>query len=181
MDSHINSSLGTESWFYISSVFDDYFIAEDDYGNSYFKVSYGKSESDVTLGEVKQVFPMFLTNDEKGALELMRSSFDVYETENKELKDFKANVEKEAHETKAEELFSKFSLEEEELTELRAKVSEYSLEELESKTFEILGRKMANAKFSKKESKAPVAVKFSNLETEPVGKFDKYFSKHGVK
>lgn len=180
LDAHIQGATGKESWYYIKSVYDNYFIAEDDWENGYFKVEYAKDGDSISLGQVTEVFPMFLTSDEKGALELMRNSFEAYETENKELKEFKANIERESHEAKAEELFSKFQLEEEEIAELRQNVHNFSLEQLESKTYEVLGRKVATSKFAKKEPKAPLAIKFASVEKSTVS-VDKYFEKYGIK
>lgn len=181
LDGHIQQSTNKEdAWYYIVSVYETHLIAEDDWGNGFYKVAYSVENNDITLGEVVEVHPMFLSSDEKGALELMRANFDTYEKENVELKEFKAKIESESHNQKAEDLFSSFNaLEEDDLKELRAKVSEYSLEELESKTFEILGRKMATSKFAKKESKAPLAIKFVNAE-KSTAQVDKYFEKHGI-
>lgn len=182
LDSHLTQSLnkGEDVWAYIVAVYETYIIAEDDWGNEFYMIKYGIENEDVQFGEVSQVYPMFLTSDEKGALELMRSNFEAFEKENTELKEFKASIEKEIHSQKAEELFSQFDkLTEEDISELRANVHNFSIEELEAKTFEILGRKMSS-KFTKKDVKNPISIKFSNNK-DGMSSFDKYFEKHGIK
>lgn len=146
LDEHIKLATGAEhGWNYIVSVFDTYFIAEDEDGRKFHMVKYSKDGDKITLGDVTEVYAMFLTAEEKGALDLMRSSFGEYERENTELKQFKAEILKGQHAAKADELFAQFNkLTAEEISDLRENVHNYTLEEIESKLFERLGRKTAN-------------------------------------
>lgn len=61
-----------------------------------------------------------------------------------ELREFKAGVEKENHEKASVELFEKLGLTEEDVEKID--IYAYSLEELEEKSYSILGKKMANNK-----------------------------------
>lgn len=184
LDSHmIQNSIGNEnSWFYVDSVFETYLIVDNENGQ-FYRINYAIESDDVALGNIVEVFSSFLTSDEKGALALMRANLESYEKENSELKEFKKKIEFEAHSKKAEELFNQFgALEEEDLIELRAKISDYSLDELEAKTFEVLGRKMAKSKFAKKKQEpTSISIKFENIDKDKgFTSVDKFFTKHGV-
>lgn len=62
----------------------------------------------------------------------------------KELTEFKENVEKEQHESSAQELFDKFGLTEEDTKDID--VHKYTVDEIEDKCYAILGRKVATEK-----------------------------------
>lgn len=138
--------------FYIDQVFDDYFIVNDWNTGKFYKLSYNKEGDNVSVEEqFEEVFPMFLTLDEKNALELMRTNFKKYESEIEELREFKSQVMQERKQQEINDLFARpeFSvLTEDDLCDIKDKVNEFSVQELESKLYEILGRKNAT-KFSK--------------------------------
>lgn len=93
------------------------------------------------------------------------------------LREFKLNIEKADHETKAQKLFNDFQLTGEDVDGLD--VHKFSLEEIEEKCYAILGRKMATKKnFSKQEDKT-IRIEIKNEEKEneykPYGNlFEKY-------
>lgn len=180
IDTHMATKGFENEWFYLVSVFDNYIIAEDDNGSNFYKVDYLKENDSIQFGDVVQVHPMFLTVEEKGALELMRSNFEAYETENKELKEFKSEILKTQHESEAEQLFDSFTkLNEEDVKDIKENVHEYSIEQIESKLYEILGRKTAT--FSKKEPTSRMKVTVKPTSEEPKGGYSHLFAKHGIK
>lgn len=180
LDSHISMSGNGDDWHYIISIYETHLVAENGWGDKFFKIDYSKDGENIVLGGVNEVFAMFLTSDEKGALELMRSNYEKLKQENSTLKEFQADILKEQHVSEVEELFSNFSkLEESDLSEIRENVHNYSIEEIESKCYEILGRKMAS--FSKKEKQSSVHMKFSKYQSESKTGIDHIFAKHGIK
>jgi hypothetical protein len=182
LDSHITSSTGTEySWNYIVSVYETHIITEDDNGQKFHMVEYAKDGDNIALGSVKEVIPMFLTAQEKGALELMRSSFEKYEAENTELKKFQADVLKGQHEALANEVFSQFDkLTEEDIVEIRENLHNFSIEDIEAKCFELVGRK--TTKFTAPKPSTSYNLKLTinaNEDPNPSG-YSHYFKKHGI-
>lgn len=109
------------------------------------------------------------------------------ETENSELKAFKATIDEAERKEKVDNLFAKFAkLTEEETKDLKAKAysGEITCEEAEVKMYELIGRKalLSEGSFTaeeKSESKATVSVgQDSDSETEttsPYGGLTKYF------
>lgn len=181
IDSHMVSQGYEGDWYYIVSVFDNHIVIENDMATKFFKVDYNKEDDVINFNNVIEVHPMFLTAEEKGALELMRSNYEKMEQENEELKNFQTKVLKEQHEVEAENLFSQFSkLSEDDVADLREDIHNYSIEEVEAKLYEKLGRKMAT--FNKKEPKesARLKVDITDNETKPVGGYANVFSKYGL-
>jgi hypothetical protein len=94
------------------------------------------------------------------------------------LKEFKLNVEKADHESKAQKLFNDFQLTEEDVKDLD--VHNFSIEEIEEKCYAILGRKMATKKnFSKSKDEGNIRINIQSesnqSEEEPYGGlFTKY-------
>lgn len=178
IDTHMESK-GFAGWYYISSVFESHIIVEED-DSKFYKVDYSKDGENITLGEATEVFGMFLTGEEKGALELMRSSFESIKQENEQLKSFQAGVLESQHEAEVEELFSNFSkLTEDDLKDIRENVHNFSIEQIETKCFELLGRKTAN--FSRKDTTTSIKVNFNNTGVEGKNGVDHIFAKHGIK
>ena len=83
---------GYRTWnYWIVSVFNDYVIVQDENSpEDYYKIPYTIGEDDsVTLGDKVQVFPMFLTQEEKDALDEMRTNYSTLEAEVQELREYK--------------------------------------------------------------------------------------------
>lgn len=92
-----------DTWYYINEVFDDYFI----YSNyeKYYKQGYIKTDVDVAFeGERVEMFVEFLTAEELEELKKIRENYSLILKENEELKEFKAQKDKEEFEAKQEEL-----------------------------------------------------------------------------
>ncbi|MGG4105158.1 hypothetical protein AAXB25_14675 [Paenibacillus lautus] len=184
LDQHIASAIGGEaewSWNYIVSVYDSHFITEDDYGQKFHKVEYSREGDSITLGSVSEVFAMFLTADEKGALDLMRSTYADYEKENAELKEFQAGVLRGQHEALADEVISQFDkLSDEDVAEIRENIHNYTLEQIESKCFELVGRKTTKFSAPKNQSYSmKIGVKPNQEQDNPSG-YAHLFKKHGL-
>lgn len=118
-------------WCYVSKVYDDYFIMEDWDSDKFYRQSYERSDDNISLsGERIEMFSMLLTESEKLNIEEMRSNYEA-------LKEFKETVEKnELHSKKeailADEKYSVLS-ENEAFAELKNKMDNYSIDDLETK------------------------------------------------
>ncbi|OME53988.1 hypothetical protein BSK59_15520 [Paenibacillus odorifer] len=182
IDTHMSESGITDSWFYISKVYDSHVIVESDGGDRFYKVGYARENDVISFSDVAEVHPMFLTTDEKGALELMRSSFVQYEKENTELKDFQSKVLKGQHEALADEVISQFDkLTVEDVAEIRENVHDFTIEQIESKCFELVGRK--TTKFSTPKTSQSYSMKIGvnpNQESANPNSYAHLFKKHGL-
>ncbi|MGV4321309.1 hypothetical protein [Bacillus mojavensis] len=81
----------------------------------------------------------------------LQSELSDLKKENEKLVAFKKTIESKAHEDAAQELFTKFKLTSEDVSELN--VHDFSLDQIEEKCYAILGKKMASKKFSKEDEK----------------------------
>ena len=173
---------GNSGWFYIVSVFENHAIVENEDGGNFYHVSYSKENDAVVFGEVTEVHPMFLTSDEKGALEMMRSNFEKMEEEVSELRGFKKDVLKADHENQAEELFTRFNkLDDEDLKDIRENIHELSINDIESKLYEKLGRKTVTFSSQREEKKSlSLKVKLEGENTIKSG-YSHILAKHGLK
>ena len=118
-------------YYYISNVFDSYFVYEGWCTDKIYRQGYTKDEDNVTFdGERIELFRELLTASEKAELESMRSNY-------AELKAFKENVEKNELHSKKESLLAdeKYSVlsDNEAFTELKKNMDNYSIDDLETK------------------------------------------------
>lgn len=118
-------------WYYITGVYDSYFVYESWDGGKIYGQKYTKDNDNVALdGERYSLHKTYLTDSEYAEIESMRSNY-------AELKAFKENVEKNELHSKKENLLTdeKYSVlaENEAFTELKKNMDNYSLEDLETK------------------------------------------------
>lgn len=118
-------------WYYITGVYDSYFVYESWDGGKIYGQKYTKDNDNVALdGERYSLHKTYLTDSEYAEIESMRSNY-------AELKEFKENVEKNELHSKKENLLTdeKYSVlaENEAFTELKKNMDNYSLEDLETK------------------------------------------------
>lgn len=118
-------------WYYITGVYDSYFVYESWDGGKIYGQKYTKDNDNVALdGERYSLHKTYLTDSEYAEIESMRSSY-------AELKAFKENVEKNELHSKKESLLAdeKYSVlsDNEEFTELKKNMDNYSLDDLETK------------------------------------------------
>ncbi len=118
-------------WYYITGVYDSYFVYESWDGGKIYGQKYTKDNDNVALdGERYSLHKTYLTDSEYAEIESMRSNY-------AELKAFKENVEKNELHSKKESLLAdeKYSVlsDNEEFTELKKNMDNYSLDDLETK------------------------------------------------
>jgi hypothetical protein len=185
LDTYVESNNMGSAWdFWLKGVYDNYFIAQDEMNNKFYKFEYSKESTDVNLSSHVEVFAQYLLHEEVLALELMRSNFTAIEEENKSLKEFKAQIESKEHEFKANELFTstRFSkLEEEDIKELKENVQNFSIQEIESKLFEVLGRKLAESQPTKEKPVNQLKFSYDLENVSKTNSYDHLFEKHGLK
>ena len=166
-------------WYWISNVYDDYFIYENWSGDKLYKQAYEVDGDNVSFsGDRQQMFKMILTESEKLAIENMRSDYSALETKYNELKEFKEQYD--AAEIKAEKdaIFESVEYaeikESEEFQALIADADKYSVDELKIKAdliFAASMKKKFNFEVEKPEKKNNVGI---NLNEKPNKKKQAY-------
>lgn len=117
--------------------------------------------------------------------EELTNKYESLESENKELANFKLEVETKERNIKVEELFERFEdlQDTEEYSVLKDNPNDYSLEELETRLFAMLGKKTFSTKKNNKMKKDTVKVLIENNQHIDVnndnygGLFNKYLKK----
>ena len=125
-------------WYWITNVYDDYFIFENWDGNKLYKQSYSIDGDNVTLsGDRQEMFKMILTESEKLAIDKMREDYSALEAKYNELKTFKDNYEAAQLQAQKDAIFarSEYSVlaEDETFKALIADAEKYSVDEVEAK------------------------------------------------
>ena len=125
-------------WYWITNVYDDYFIFENWDGNKLYKQSYSIDGDNVALsGDRQEMFKMILTESEKLAIDKMREDYSALEAKYNELKTFKDNYESAQLQAKKDAIFarSEYSVlaEDEAFKVLVADAEKYSVDEVEAK------------------------------------------------
>lgn len=127
-----------DEWYWITNVYDDYFIFENWDGNKLYKQSYSVDGDNVALsGDRQEVFKMILTESEKLAIEKMREDYSALEAKYNELKTFKDNYEAAQLQAQKDAIFAKseYSViaDDEAFKALVADAEKYSVDEVEAK------------------------------------------------
>lgn len=125
-------------WYFITNVYDDYFIFENWMGDKLYKQSYEVDGDNVSLsGDRQEMFKMILTESEKLAIEKMREDYSILEGKYNELKAFKDNYDAAELKAKKDDIFAReeYSVlaEDEAFKALIADAEKFSLEEVEAK------------------------------------------------
>ena len=125
-------------WYWITNVYDDYFIFENWDGNKIYKQSYSVDGDNVTLsGDRQEVFKMILTESEKLAIEKMREEYAALENKYNELKSFKDNYDAAALKSQKDAIFarSEYSVltDDEAFKTLITDAEKFSVDEVEAK------------------------------------------------
>lgn len=125
-------------WYWITNVYDDYFIFENWDGNKLYKQSYSIDGDNVTLsGDRQEVFKMILTESEKLAIDKMREDYSALEAKYNELKTFKDNYDAAELKAQKDAIFARgeYSVlaEDEAFKSLVADAEKFSVEEVEAK------------------------------------------------
>ncbi len=155
-------------WYFVDSVYDDYFIFENWDGNKIYKQSYNIDGENVSLsGERTQMFKMLLTESEKLAVEQLRENYAALEIQYNELKAFKEQYDAAQVKAQKDEIFGKeeYSIlsEDEAFKTLVADAEKFSVEEIASKAKAIFAdHVIATGEFSAKSTDKKVdAMHFS--------------------
>lgn len=125
-------------WYWITNVYDDYFIFENWMGDKLYKQSYAVDGDNVSLsGDRQEMFKMILTESEKLAIEKMREDYSVLEGKYNELKAFKDNYDAAELKAQKDAIFERdeYSVlaEDEAFKALISDAEKFSVEEVESK------------------------------------------------
>lgn len=171
LDQHESFS---DTWVWISKVYESYAIVEDEMNGKFFKVNYVKHENAVSLGETTELFPMFLTQDEKATVDASRNNFEALEQEVKDLRKFKSDIEF----TEKEQTLIQYSsnLSKEEYDSIKENLSQFSVNDIEKEIGLMLLKKNKFSAQSEVTTQSRVAVT-NNAESNPYGSASVYFSK----
>lgn len=125
-------------WYWITNVYDDYFIFENWDGNKLYKQSYSIDGDNVALsGDRQEMFKMILTESEKLAIDKMREDYAALEAKYNELKTFKDNCDAAELKAQKDAIFARgeYSVlaEDEAFKALVADAEKYSVDEVEAK------------------------------------------------
>lgn len=173
-------------WYWITNVYDDYFIFENWDGNKLYKQSYSIDGDNVALsGDRQEVFKMILTESEKLAIEKMREDYSALEAKYNELKTFKDNYDAAELKAKKDAIFarSEYSVlvEDEAFKALVADAEKYSVDEVEAKAKAIFADYVIKTgTFSAKDDgeKKPKVLGFNfNKKETKSGPYGNLFSK----
>lgn len=159
-------------WYWISNVYDDYFIYENWSGDKLYKQAYEVDGDNVSFsGDRQQMFKMILTESEKLAIENMRSDYSALESKYNELKEFKDNYEASVAQAEKDAIFESVEYveirESEEFQALIADADKYSVDEIKVKAdliFAASMKKKFNFKVEKPEIKSSVSI---NINEKP--------------
>lgn len=156
-------------WYFITNVYDDYFIFENWMGDKLYKQSYEVDGDNVSLsGDRQEMFKMILTESEKLAIEKMREDYSALEAKYNELKVFKDNYDATELKTKKDAIFAReeYSVlaEDEAFKALIADAEKFSVDEVEAKAKAIFADyviKTGEFSVKKDEAKKPQVLDFS--------------------
>lgn len=164
-------------WYWVTNVFDNYFIFENWDGNKLYKQSYTVDGDNVSLsGDRQEVFKMVLTESEKLAIEKMREDYAALETEYNELKTFKDNYDAAQVKAQKDAIFARdeYSVlaEDDAFKALVADATKFSVEEVESKVKSIFADfVIKTGEFStKKDDQKMGAMHFSTKSVDKTNK-----------
>lgn len=165
-------------WYWVTNVYNDYFIFENWFGDKLYKQSYTVDGDNVSLsGDRQEMFKMILSESEKLAIEKMREDYSALEIKYNELKTFKDNYD--ATQLKAEKdavLESAEYAEIRESDEFKALVvdaDKYSVEELKVKA-DLLFAASMKKKFAVETEKVEKHSVGMNFNTKPNKKKQAY-------
>ena len=172
-------------WYWVTNVYDDYFIFENWAGDKLYKQSYGVDGDNVSLaGDRQQMFKMILTESEKLAIDKMREDYSALETKYNELKEFKDNYDATELKTKKDAIFAREEYtvlaEDAAFKSLIADAEKFSVEEVEAKAKAIFADYVIKAgEFSvKKDENKPKTIGFNfNKKESKKGPYGNLFSK----
>ena len=137
-------------WYFVTNVYDDYFIFENWMGDKLYKQSYEVDGDNVSLsGDRQEMFKMILTESEKLAIEKMREDYSALEIKYNELKTFKDSYDAAEIKAKKDAIFAReeyvILAEDESFKALKDDADKYSVDELDVKA-DVIFAKFVKAK-----------------------------------
>lgn len=164
-------------WYWVTNVFDNYFIFENWDGNKLYKQSYVVDGDNVSLsGDRQEMFKMILTESEKLAIEKMREDYAVLEAKYNELQTFKDNYDAAQVKAQKDAIFAReeYSVlaEDDAFKALVSDATRFSVEEVESKVKSIFADfVIKTGEFStKKDDKKMGSMHFSTKSVDEANK-----------
>ena len=131
----VRSKYGQQfHWIFLESTYEDYGIVQaekEEFGNAqYFRIEYSVNADDsIKLGDKTEVFPMYVTQEEKNKIESDRNKLANLEAQIAELTEYKNSIEMSKKEKALNDV--KTSLSAEQMKDIRGKFSEMSVEDVE--------------------------------------------------
>lgn len=174
LDSHVDNG-----YHYILDMYNDHAIVEqvvyddnwEEREEKILRVNFATENDEITIGEVEEVFPMYLTSSEKDSINAQREEIESLNSRLEELSEYKENSEFAAKEQLVSEYESE--LEEEVVKSIRENFSTMTVEDVEK---EVALEFFKKTQAEKKETETSVAVqKFSATKEKKFGSLDKYF------
>lgn len=160
-----------EEWYFITNVYDDYFIYENWDGNKIYKQSYSRDEENVAFsGERIEMFKELVTAEEKAALDAIRANYDTLMSE---LNQYRAKAKEEILES---EVYAGIA-DTDEFKELKGSLDKFSVEEVQTRIDLLLAKQVKAGQFSfnqKQSNKLMFGEVNKNVKKKPYGNlFDK--------
>ena len=154
-------------WYWVTNVYDDYFIFENWAGDKLYKQSYVVDGDNVSLsGDRQEVFKMILSESEKLAIEKMREDYAALEAQYNALKETNEQYESAKLHSQREAILSaeEYSVlaDDAEFKTLVEEMDKFSLEELSTKA-DLIFAKFAKSQsdFAVKDEKKPKVISFN--------------------
>ena len=165
-------------WYWVTNVYNDYFIFENWFGDKLYKQSYTVDGDNVALsGDRQEMFKMILSESEKLAIEKMREDYSALEIKYNELKAFKENYEADRLKAEKEAILESAEYSEikesDEFKTLVTDAEKYSVEELKVKA-DLLFAASMKKKFAVETEKVEKHSVGMNFNTEPDKKKQAY-------
>lgn len=174
-------------WYWITNVFDNYFVFENLDGNKLYKQSYAVDGDNVSLsGDRQEVFKMILTESEKLAIEKMREDYAALEAKYNELQAFKDNYDAAQVKAQKDAIFARDEYaalaDEDAFKAVVADAGKYSVDEVESKVKAVFADyviKTGEFSIKSDNTKKPKVLGFNlkNNDKEPKSPYGNLFSK----
>lgn len=161
------SLLGTyedadNEWYWINSVYDDYFMYSNWDETKIYKQKYAKDGDNVSFVEERtELFKEYLTASEKANLEEMRSNYAALQ---QKVSDYEAEMTREdKNKILADEVYAEIS-DDKDFAALKENVDKYSVQEVQDKADLLLAKhvKEEAGKFSYSKKPSKVGINFSN-------------------
>lgn len=156
-------------WYYVRSVYDNYFYMQGWCNNKIYKVGYAVDGENVALeGERQEMFELIISESEKMAIEKMREDYSALESKYNELKAFKDNYDASVLKAEKDAILNSAEYAEvadsDEFKKLVSEMDNYSVDEIKVKA-DLLFAASMKKKFSfeanKAEEKKSVGINFS--------------------